>query len=696
MCKDLYHNVCAGLSKSDTNKPDWLCTTCRPSIFPFHNVDYKTLVKLTSCDKYSLENVTLLTSDMSRICSICSKALHRTNPGIPCHSCKSKIHVKCSKLSDPKNNFHTFKGNWQCESCMKNKFPFAEIDDDTLFELSGNSLTRKCEFLPEFSIDEKLKILLSHSSKSNWYDHISDDHETDPYDNFNDHDTKPNFHYYDVDDFRKTQQTWDRHKSLSLFHTNIASLQTNFDKMEDLLVDLAWTFDIIAVSETRNDEKNKVNFNAPLMEGYHEYSGITGSSQNGGCGFYIKNTFNKNPRNEFDFKIEDQGAQSECHWEELISDKGPNILLGVFYRHPSHRADKFLAQLDTTLKKVKRENKKTIICGDFNIDLLSFDREKRVSTFLSTMLEHNFQPCITEPTRITNTNKPSLVDNIFTNSFENPVSGNILEQISYDHLPNFVILDNADIRKLSESVKRDKKNLNITKFQNDLLGDDLIVNIINAKDTDHACDIFLDKYRTLLEQHVPLRKLTKKELKQKQKPWITQGLIKSISKKRALFVKIKKLKSKNKNTDEVFKLYKVYNNTINKLKRKCKRDFYQEYFNKNSSNSKKVWQGINKLLNRGKKKQGTIFLEENGLISDPLKVANKFNDFYCNVADKLCKKIPKVNNKFQDYLKKNNKNKLTLKETTPDEVVKIINDLDGKKVVTFITFPLILLNSMGR
>ena len=147
------------------------------------------------------------------------------------------------------------------------------------------------------------------------------------------------------------------------------------------------------------------------------------------------------------------------------------------------------------------------------------------------MLEHNFQPCITEPTRITNTNKPSLVDNIFTNLFENPVSGNILEQISYDHLPNFVILDNANIRKVGESVKRDKKNLDVTKFQNDLLGDDLILNIINAKDTDHACDIFLDKYQSVLEHHVPLRKLTKKELKQKQKPWITQGLIKSISKK---------------------------------------------------------------------------------------------------------------------------------------------------------------------
>ena len=96
----------------------------------------------------------------------------------------------------------------------------------------------------------------------------------------------------------------------------------------------------------------------------------------------------------------------------------------------------------------------------------------------------------------------------------------------------------------------------------------------------------MNRYCSILDKHAPLKKLTKKEVKRKKKPWITQGLIKSISKKRALFVKMKKLQIKNRNTDEVFKLYKIYNNTINKLKRKCKRDFYQEYFNKNSSNSK--------------------------------------------------------------------------------------------------------------
>ena len=212
-----------------------------------------------------------------------------------------------------------------------------------------------------------------------------------------------------------------------------------------------------------------------------------------------------------------------------------------------------------------------------------------------------------------------------------------------------------------------------------MLNDDLLLSLLNSKDTDTAYNIFHKKYCKLLDKHAPLRKLTKKEVKRKHNPWITKGLIKSISKKRTLFVKIKKLKCKNKSCDETFKLYKYYNNTINKLKKKCKRDYYQNYFNNNLSNSKKIWAGINKLLHKGRKKQGTIFLEENGLISDPLQVANKFNNYYLNVADKLCDKIPKISNKFQDYLKNPNKNKLTLNETTPDEIMKIINDLDEKK-----------------
>ena len=61
--------------------------------------------------------------------------------------------------------------------------------------------------------------------------------------------------------------------------------------------------------------------------------------------------------------------------------------------------------------------------------------------------------------------------------------------------------------------------------------------------------------------------MTKKEIKLKQNPWMTQGLLKSISKKRQLFKKLKGLIDKNKNIDNVHKKYKTYNDMINKLKK---------------------------------------------------------------------------------------------------------------------------------
>ena len=169
-----------------------------------------------------------------------------------------------------------------------------------------------------------------------------------------------------------------------------------------------------------------------------------------------------------------------------------------------------------------------------------------------------------------------------------------------------------------------------------------------------------------------------RENKISQKPWLTPGLLKSISRKRMLFKKFKNDKFKNKNSD-VYKEYKTCTDTINKLKRTSKRIHLNEYFTKHMNNSKKTWIGINSLLNRHKKQQGTIFLEDKGFISDPHEVANKFNNYFLNVAGKLSEKIPKKNSKFQDYLKNPNKSTFCLKEVEPFDFLKVINKLDTKK-----------------
>ena len=524
-----------------------------------------------------------------------------------------------------------------------------------------------------------MKLILSHTQKTAWHSYTHADDTNHPSEDYDDvfENFKPDFDYYDINKFRKIKNTWKN--TFGLFHTNICSLQANIENLEDLLSDLQFEFNIIALTETWNPEKTKDRFNPKVIPGYHEYYGVTGSSAKGGCGFYIKDDLTPIPRSDLDFKITDTGQETEACWVELVNTKGANTVIGTVYRHPSKNNTLFFYNLKKTLKKLNREKKKIILCGDFNFDLLNFDKDEQVNEFLNTILEQNMHPCITEPTRITNTNKPSLVDNIFINSFEEPVSGNILEHISYDHLPNFTILNHQVNRKKAEQKKRDRKNFNSKTFENELLDPEFTLKILNATNTDEAYDMYQNRFIELLDIHAPVRNLTKKEMRIRQKPWLTSGLLTSISKKRSLFKQLKNEKLQNKSTLETYQKYKTHRDRINSLKRLSKRNFYHNYFETNSSNSKKMWRGINQLLNKHRSKQKSIFLEDSGLVTDPKVVANKFNTYFINIAEKLSNKIVNKNTKFQDYLKNPNMSQLFLNETSPHEIVKIINDLNPKK-----------------
>ena len=80
-------------------------------------------------------------------------------------------------------------------------------------------------------------------------------------------------------------------------------MNANAEKMEDLLNDLDFKFDVLAVTETWNCEKNK--FSPHCIEGYHQYYGNTGSSGKGGCGFYINDTLNYIERKDLEIRIKE-------------------------------------------------------------------------------------------------------------------------------------------------------------------------------------------------------------------------------------------------------------------------------------------------------------------------------------------------------------------------------------------------------
>ena len=118
--------------------------------------------------------------------------------------------------------------------------------------------------------------------------------------------------------------------------------------------------------------------------------------------------------------------------------------MGVFYRHPKPNSDsKFCDDLSATLKKLINNNKLCILTGDFNYDLFKTDVNPFCKNFINKLYSNMFQPCILEPTRIVDKNRPALIDNIFINFTNNDITnGNLISKIA-DHMPNFILISNS-------------------------------------------------------------------------------------------------------------------------------------------------------------------------------------------------------------------------------------------------------------
>ena len=159
---------------------------------------------------------------------------------------------------------------------------------------------------------------------------------------------------------------------------------------------------------------------------------------NGGALIYVKNDIIYKVRN--DLKIY-QSEKLESVFIEIIKSNNRNIMVGCVYRHPSMEVNEFNSLFLNTLSEnlLSEKNKEIVLLGDFNIDLLKYEKDHNTADFLDQMYSASLVPHITSPTRITSHSR-TLIDNIFSMDIsENAVSGNIAMSIS-DHLAQFLSL----------------------------------------------------------------------------------------------------------------------------------------------------------------------------------------------------------------------------------------------------------------
>ena len=154
--------------------------------------------------------------------------------------------------------------------------------------------------------------------------------------------------------------------------------------------------------------------------------------------------------------------------ENLFIEIDKNII-GTLYRPPSNNIVNFLDKLEKELDKMSRENKHIYIMGDFNIDLSqslqsisphSIPRlignhsiDNYANTFLNILSSYAFYPSINVPTRITPMSQ-TLIDNIFTNSFNKDNNSGVFTYDVTDHLPIFLISSQLKVNNVKKPVKK--------------------------------------------------------------------------------------------------------------------------------------------------------------------------------------------------------------------------------------------------
>ena len=144
---------------------------------------------------------------------------------------------------------------------------------------------------------------------------------------------------------------------------------------------------------------------------------------------------------------------------------------------------------------------------------------------------------------------------------------------------------------------------------------------VELGDTNYSFNRFNEKINVLLDTHVPLKKLNKKELRLIAKPWITPDIIKTIKARDRLlrkYINAKEPAYKN----ELHLQYKTLRNQIVANIRKSKKNYYQKYFTDSANDIRKTWSGIKNIINirSTTKGQPTSMLIDNEVVTDPTQI----------------------------------------------------------------------------
>ena len=467
-------------------------------------------------------------------CSTCEKRCGKQS-SVKCCNCSKYQHVKCTKLTKQQMSLHpNLNKNYLCFACMKTIFPFQQVCDAEFKEM----------FQHHCNIGTDKYIINT----------LNDEPDIDEI-------TNTDCKYRSIEWYKQSILNSKKQQDLSILHLNVRSIVKNKHVIEELLIELGSCPEILAITETKlNDDK----LNYTSISNY-SFVCCNSSTNAGGVAFYILNSLKFNRREDLEFNSDD----SENLFIEVNITKNKVFIIGVIYRHPTCSLKKFQEQLLLTLNKLAHDKLDFVICGDYNVDLLKHEIKQTVNDYIDAVHTEGCFNIINKPTRITDTSA-TLLDHVYTNVSQHISSRGILTFEISDHLPTFCSLTSKPILKQEKVLMRDMNKFDKTKFLDDVYSLTQELNDAYKDDfnPNNAINQLLDKFSNLINQHVPLRPQTRKEIKLNTKPWLSEGILKSIRNKNTMFKKCYK-----HNDAALTEKYKQFANKLTTIKRVARHNY---------------------------------------------------------------------------------------------------------------------------
>ena len=391
---------------------------------------------------------------------------------------------------------------------------------------------------------------------------------------------------------------------LKLAHLNVRSLRNKIDLVRYLLFQNP--FDIFAISESWLDctiSNTDMGIDGYIIE--RKDRNLMG----GGIACYVRSNLTHVRRTDL------ENEQLEIMWLEIKLNKSKPWLVGVVYRPPSSYSE-FFQRLEINLERVLDSSRNVVILGDFNCNMIC--QNPLSDKLMSICNDLQLKQLIDLPTRITE-NSSSCIDLILLPVEKTTIQSGVMSVGISDHSLIYVNLkEKVECSKAGPITFRSFKKFDSSKFLSE--GSKLTWNsFFDNDDIEYLWDQFKLKFTQLCNAHAPKISVRKKA---KCSPWINEEYI-TLSRERD-FLKKKFDETRNKS---YWLEYKKSRNALNNLNKKLKKQYFFNQFNTYVGDSKMTWKILNEFSPRTMNSKLELRIDEE-IISDPLSVANAFNEHF--------------------------------------------------------------------